>query len=272
MPNHRRDTVNISVSTMGFCGYQIYGMRELPPDIGIEIFYEWGGETFWELSLTEIMRDRTGKFSIHAPYLGSITEMSLTDREDELFEYLKQPFRLYHKFGGDGYVVHMNAPYPAAPTPREKAERLKRVEDRLARLNDICAREGVTMLVENLAFGQGTATLCDQADFLSIFKNNPALNCIIDTGHAALAGIDVYAVQEALGSRVKAYHMHDNDGQKDVHWRVDTGVIDWERFYEGARRFTPDAHFIMEYANYAISGLSEYVEDADKIRARLAGK
>ena len=261
--------MNISVSTLSFCGHPIYSMKKLPPELGVEIFYEWGGETYWDLALTEIMQDRTGKFSIHAPYQGSITEMSLTPSENELFEYLKQPFCLYHKFGGEGYVVHMNAPYDKEPTPAEKKERLCRVEDRLAKLNDICLKEGVTMLVENLAFGHGMKTLCSQEDFLQLFKNNPALNCIIDTGHAVLGDIDIYQVQKSLGSRVKAYHMHDNDGYEDLHRRVETGVIDWKRFGEGARLYTPNAQFVMEYNMRAVTELNEYAEDAARICAML---
>jgi sugar phosphate isomerase/epimerase len=261
--------MNISVSSLSFCGHPIYSMKKMPPELGVEIFYEWGSETYWELALTEIMRERTGKFSIHAPYQGSITEMSLTTREDEMFEYLRKPFRLYHKFGGEGYVVHMNAPYAVQPSPEEKAERFKRVEDRLARLNDLCQSEGVSMLVENLAFGHGMKTLCDQEDFLRLFKNNPALNCIVDTGHAVLGGMDIYEVQKALGSRLKAYHLHDNDGQEDLHQRVGTGVIDWKRFGEGAHLYTPGAQFIMEYNINAVSGFDDFSEDADKIRAML---
>jgi sugar phosphate isomerase/epimerase len=261
--------MNISVSTLSFCGHPIYNMKELPSELGVEIFYEWGGETYWELALNEIMSGRTGKFSIHAPYQGCITEMSLTGREEELFKYLMQPFSLYHKFGGEGYVVHMNAPYAADPSPKEKAERLARVEDRLARLNDICLKEGVAMLVENLAFGHGMKTLCNQEDFLRLFKNNPALNCIIDTGHAVLGNLDIFEIQKALGSHIKAYHMHDNDGYEDLHKRVGTGVIDWKRFGEGARLYTPKAQFVMEYNANAVSGLSGYSEDADKICTML---
>ncbi len=261
--------MNISVSSLSFCGHPIYTMRKLPPELGIEIFYEWGSETYWELALKEIMAGRTGKFSIHAPYQGDITDMSRTTSERALFDYLRQPFRLYHKFGGEGYVVHMNAPYAAEPSPEEKAETLKRVEERLARFNDICRAEGVTMLVENLAFGHGLKTLCDQREFLSLFVNNPDLFCIVDTGHAVLGGIDVYAVQEALGSRLRAYHLHDNDGREDLHLRVGAGVIDWKRFGEGAKRFTPNAQFIMEYGAASVSGMEDYARDADAIRAML---
>lgn len=261
--------MTISVSSLGFLGHSVYDMAKLSPELGIEIFYEWGGETYWELALTRIMDQRTGPFSIHAPYQGDIVEMSLTEKEADMFAYLAQPFDLYHRFGGTGYVVHMNAPYPVEPSPFEKAERLKRVEDRLARLNDICQREGVTLLVENLAFGHGLKTLCNQQEFLDIFAHNPALNCIIDTGHAVLGGLDIYQIQKTLGSRLAAYHIHDNDGVEDCHQRVGTGVIDWARFGEGARLYTPQANFVMEY-NVGPTP-QEYGEDAQKIKAVFQG-
>ena len=264
--------MKISVSSLGFCGHPIYSMRKLAPEIGVEIFYEWGGETYWELALTEIMRDRTGEFSIHAPYQGDIVEMSLTEKEDELFDYLQEPFRLYHKFNGNGYVVHMNAPYAKMPTPAEKQERLKRVEDRLARLNDICVREGVNLLVENLAFGHGLSTLCTQQEFLDIFNHNKELKCIVDTGHAVLGGIDIFEVQRTLGSRLQAYHIHDNDGLEDCHQRIGTGVTDWARFGEGARRYTPDANFVMEYNGNATTCIQDYMEDAEKLRVLVEGR
>ncbi len=261
--------MQITVSSIGFCGHPIYNMQKLPKEIGIEIFYEWGAERYWELALAEIMRDREGKFSIHAPYQGNITEMSLTDREEELFEYLRQPFRLYHKYGGEGYVVHMNAPYEREPAPLEKKERLLRVADRLHRLNEICAREGVTMLVENLAYGNGLKTLCDQADFLRLFEQDPSLNCIIDTGHAILGGFRIDEIQNALGSRLKAYHIHDNDGKEDRHQRLGTGILDWPRFFQGAKTYTKDAMFTMEYSVNAVSNITDYAVDAQKMRGMM---
>ena len=83
-------------------------MKQLSPDLGIEIFYEWANPTYWDLALTEAFEGRAGKFSIHAPYQGDIVEMSLTDKEDEMFAYLQEPFKLYHKFGNIAFkrLVH----------------------------------------------------------------------------------------------------------------------------------------------------------------------
>jgi len=261
--------MHISVSSLGFSGPAGFGMGALAPEIGIEIFYEWGGARFWDLVLEKVMENRSGSFSIHAPFQGSITEMSLVEDERTLFDYLREPFELYHKYGADGYVVHTNGPYLTAPTEAERIERMKRAEDRIARFNDICEREGVTMLVENLAFGRGKHTLFHQDDFLRMFENNPALNCIVDTGHAVLDGIEIYTLQKTLGSRLKAYHIHDNDGVGDGHQRIGTGVIDWNRFGEGARLYTPDANFTMEYNPGPT--VQDYMTDARTLRRLVEG-
>lgn len=263
--------MEISVSSLGFQGPSGFGMKELAPEIGVEIFYEWGGATYWDLVLQTVMKDRKGMFSIHAPFQGEGVDMSTTENESWLFDYLRQPFDLYHKYNADGYVVHMNSPYPVEPTLDERAERLKRVEDRLARFNDLCKREGVNMLVENLAFSKG-ATLCGQQEFLSIFEHNPELDCIVDTGHAALAKIDIFEVQKALGSRLKAYHIHDNDGVRDGHQRIGAGVIDWKRFGEGARLYTPHANFVMEYNPGAVASVQGYMDDTEVLRKLVVGE
>ena len=265
-------TVKICVSSLGFCGPAGFGMANLPSDFGVEIFYEWGGATYWDLVLEKAMKDRQGTFSIHAPFQGGRTEMSLTEDEDALFDYLREPFGLYHKYGAEGYVVHTNGPYLTVPTAQERAERIKRVEERLAKFNDICLSEGVTMLVENLAFGKGKETLCYQEDFLKLFEHNPALNCIVDTGHAVLAGIDMFEVQKALGGRLKAYHIHDNDGSGDGHQPIGTGVIDWQRFGEGARLYTPDATFTMEYNPGPGVDVERYAQDAQTLRRLVTGE
>ncbi len=264
--------MNISVSSLSFCGHHIYNMKELPPDYGIEIFYEWGGETYWKLALDQIMEDRSGKFSIHAPYQGWLTELSLVEDENKLFDYLREPFDLYHRFGGDGYVVHMNGPYAKPLTDKEKRETLKRVQDRLNRFNDICLQEGITMLVENLAFGGGKDTLCNQEDFLAMFEQNPALNCIVDTGHALLAGFDILTLQKKLKDRIKAYHVHDNDGENDLHQRIGKGKINWKTFAQGAKDYTPEANFILEYNLNAIDHFENYQEDGIWLKKAVGSK
>ena len=94
----------------------------------------------------------------------------------------------------------------------------------------------------------------------------------MDTGHAVLGGIDIFEVQRTLGSRLQAYHIHDNDGLEDCHQRIGTGVTDWARFGEGARKYTPDANFVMEYNGNATTCIQDYMEDAEKLRVLVEGR
>ena len=38
-----------------------------------------------------------------------------------------------------------------------------------------------------------------------------------------------------VGHRIKAFHVHDNDGQGDQHLAPYMGILDWNRFVEGLK-------------------------------------
>lgn len=56
-----------------------------------------------------------------------------------------------------------------------------------------------------------------------------------DTGHQTVLGQDMRAGLGKLGKRVRALHVHDNDGRMDQHMGPYMGVSDWDAFVEGLR-------------------------------------
>ena len=54
----------------------------------------------------------------------------------------------------------------------------------------------------------------------------------LDTGHLNLLSIDPRSYMPILGKRIKALHIHDNDGISDIHKAPYTGTLDWKVFYE----------------------------------------
>lgn len=64
-----------------------------------------------------------------------------------------------------------------------------------------------------------------------------------DTGHANIVGIDPEHFLTTLGHRLKVLHIHDNDGQLDLHQipftftksRTNNSSTDWEGFLQGLR-------------------------------------
>jgi sugar phosphate isomerase/epimerase len=82
--------------------------------------------------------------------------------------------------------------------------------------------------------------------------------------------IDMWEVQKTLGSRLKAYHVHDNAGNADSHLPFMSGVaggIDWERFVEGVVKFTPNAALTFEYN---VGRENDYIADREKFLAMAA--
>lgn len=261
--------LSFEVSTLGFPLTNVHKMRELPSHFGIEIFYEWGGMTFWLESMKRVMQNRTGSFSIHSPF--GYCDFSQTESEEELFRFMIEPFDMYHKLHGRHYVVHTNGHLDNSISDSQRADMRKLVAERLDKFQDICDREGVEMVVENVPDGGNGLFNHDQ--FLSLFSNNPRLSCIIDTGHAHIEHYDMYEIQRKLGNRLKAYHVHDNAGSVDSHLRFLSGIsggIDWTRFLEGVAFHTPNAVMTFEYNLKPDIGIKEYVEDAENLMKKIS--
>ena len=252
--------MRFEVSSLSFMREEAAKMALLPAHLGIEIFYE--DQPDWGPLLERILDGRTGSFSIHSPCRH--TDLSADEDDGEVMKLFTEPFDLYRRFGGKHYVVHPHGHVPAGLSEAQREERRRRSLDRLDRLQEACAAAGVSMVVENVP--QGREPLFDQARFLDIFRRNPALNCIIDTGHANLDGHSILEMQRALGSRIKAYHINDNMGDRDSHLRLERGTLDWVAFAEGARRYTPEAVMTLEYAHAA---MEDYGADAARLETLI---
>lgn len=255
-----------TISSLSFDWGKVRRLANMPAEFGYEIFWECGSEDQWNHTMEILQAECKHPFSIHSPYL--FIDLSMPGDTEKLFDELRRPFDLYHRHDGEFYVVHtfdhMNYPHDEA---FEQDCRRRSVE-RLAQFNEICKAEGVHMVAENIAFGNGERWLFTQDQFIDIFRQIPDLDCLVDVGHAELAEMDVYALQEALGSRIRAYHLHDNNGKADSHQRMWMGVRDWDRFAEGVARFTPDAVGVMEY--YGFADLQNYIDDSKRLEETVA--
>lgn len=237
--------MKISVSSLAFTAPSFHNMSDLPGDIGIEIFCEWGSDEYWKKAVPFVMEARTGPLSIHAPF--EYIDLSSPDEDEaDLFSYLSKPFDLYHALSAESYVVHTNRMLPNDITDKEIALRRKIAEERLLRLDRIAKDAGVMMLVENLGWGVDGKALFDEESFMGLFRRNSELNCIIDVGHAIIEHFDIESVQKELRSRIKAYHLHNNDGLHDTHRHLNDGIYDYEKFARNALLYTPDANLVLE--------------------------
>ena len=254
-----------TISSLSFDWGKAKRLRDMPEDLGYEIFWECGSEDTWKNTMEIIQANGSHRFSIHAPYF--FVDLSLPGNTEKMFEELKRPFDFYHKYNGDFYVVHTFDHMTYPHDPRFEEDCRKRAAERLAAFDQICKAEGVLMAAENIAFGNGERYLFNHQQFLELFRQLPELHCLIDLGHAALTDLNVYALQEALRDRIVAYHLHDNNGLFDAHRRMWTGVRDWEEFAKGVAAFTPNATGVLEYMG--VSNLADYVEDSRRLEKMI---
>ena len=72
-------------------------------------------------------------------------------------------------------------------------------------------------------------------DELNTVAGEHVFGFCLDTGHMLLCGLDPFKTVTQLGSRISAFHIHDNDGWDDQHLAPYMGILDWNRFCEGVK-------------------------------------
>ncbi len=180
-------------------------------------------------------------YQAHAPFPSHV------DGEDEYNEFLMQALEKTiagcRHIGCSRLIVHpfFNG-YDRAMPPREEW-RLNM--DRYARLIPAAKKHGVSILLENMftrhrgkiyaACCSDFETACRYVDELNKLAGEELFGFCLDTGHALLVSEDIRNVMALLGSRIKAFHIHDNNGADDLHTAPYMGILDWDRFVEGLR-------------------------------------
>jgi sugar phosphate isomerase/epimerase len=108
-----------------------------------------------------------------------------------------------------------------------------KVEAIFSSLEDIkvfAGQRGVEVLLENIP------NSFSSAERLNYIMNSThlGLNYCFDSGHAhIMEGVD--AAFNGMKERIRSTHLHDNDGEKDVHWfpyLAEGGTLDWSKAME----------------------------------------
>lgn len=104
---------------------------------------------------------------------------------------------------------------------RNWAERMPRVVEHAAKL-------GVTLAIEN-TWDERPDVLLHLADLLP----DDSVKFCLDTGHVnTFSRINISYWWEAIGERVVALHLHDNDGLSDDHLAPGRGTFDFGRLFD----------------------------------------
>lgn len=163
----------------------------------------------------------------------------------------------------------------------------KRTEEFLEYLAPMAKEMGITLCIENLYNGLGShmaegpccnaRKAAERIDRMNDKFGAEVLGFCFDTGHANLVGLDFEDFLTTLGHRLKVLHMHDNDGERDLHQipfvftktRENKPSTDWDGFVRGMRKIGFDQVLSFETAPVLTSFPEEMRMDALSMIARI---
>ena len=229
--------MRFEISDLLFPGFTKAELEKLDEQYGIEFFYEFGKDYYWNKMVAD-----WGKrsLSIHAPCVA----LNLADVKQKNYDRVIEKTLIYaKKCHADFVVVHTNELLDG-----DKHIIQTRVIRRLRKVINLAESYGVKILIENVGLRTKGNVLFDLPEYMALFDIFPQAGALLDTGHAHVNGWDIAAVVMALGKRLKACHIHDNDGSGDAHLPVGEGTIDWKAYFTAVKKFAPQATQVLEYS------------------------
>lgn len=230
------------------------------------------GELFAEYGLTCIQT--------HAPYYNLL--LSAEVREERLETALLRSIEAAKMLGAELCAVHPRSVI-TPNEPRETAvDRARSLEENLIAFRPLieeCEKQNVLLGIENLmkypdAFPYFYSWIAeDHAELIDKLNSDKAMG-VWDFGHANLIETDHAARIRTLGKRIKATHVHNNDGRDDNHYPpflppqdayFVRRSVDWNNVLAAMREIGYDGYLTLEsiiHHDYPIEGYIRYLYDS----------
>ena len=244
--------MKFEVSDLLFAGFTKYAMRDLSKECGIEFFYEFGKDYYWD---NEVAAWGKRSLSIHGPCVA----VNLADKSHKNYaKIFAKTFAYAKKIKAGFVVVHTNEGWSGE---REQVQNL--VIRRLRNVLELGEQYGVQVLIENVGLRPKQSLLFDLPEFMALLDVFPQAGVLLDTGHAHVNGWDIPAVIKTLGKRLVACHLHDNSGQGDEHLPIGQGSIAWEAYFKAIKKHAPKSIQVLEYCRgfESAAGLEHHIEE-----------
>lgn len=152
------------------------------------------------------------------------------EQRAERFEKMAKSIRGNAILGCENFVIHPIMPFGDNQDP--EPEKLWSMNyEFMGRLTEVAKEYGVVICFENMPMR--ALSLSRPSEILKFVKNinSDHFKMCLDTGHCAVFGESPAEAVRLIGKDIlRVLHIHDNNGQGDLHWIPYTGVIDWTDF------------------------------------------
>jgi len=159
--------------------------------------------------------------------------------------------------------------FPGPFDEEHQRQLLQRNLDWFGEMLPTAEKTGVGIAIENTAdipptargfrraFGSVPSELIQLVDAL----DSPLVGICWDTGHAHIQRLDQPSALSAIGKRLKATHIQDNNGEQDQHLLPFHGTIDWQGIIARLQDIGYEGDFVYEVHN-SIRPLPDELRDS----------
>lgn len=235
-------------------------------DICFEIHSKFDEDKF-EQDLNYVLADcPKTRYAFHEPvFFADHTAKCGTETYNKTIKMLEQTNYYAKKFNAEHLVYHINN---CKFNPKDKTKLLKISLENLDKIKKMF--NYLDVYIENVGTITQENMLLDQKEFTLLCKENN-FSVLIDIGHAHANSWDLYKLVTDLKCNIKAFHIHNNDGQNDLHNRIFDGTFNNVEFLKFAYELVPNAKWIIEYVDskYKDKALKEDVLSLLKIQQSI---
>lgn len=187
-------------------------------------------------------------FQVHASFGVWFEKETWEGTYEGILEILRAGIYGAHLMGAKNYVLHplcesgiwYERTFFTGEETRDRT--LRCIRDLL---HD-CEKYGICLCVENLP-GKNADIFFPKFLAEEVSKiDSPYLGICLDTGHAAINGVEIGEAVRDCGKYLRCLHTHDNNGRDDQHLLPYHGEIDWDSFTDALAEIGYDGSLSFE--------------------------
>lgn len=203
----------------------------------------WDGYEERMDELVEKLKGYPVSYAVHSP----VWNFNLTASSGYIRQATRKAYEdsivFAHKLSASHVVLHPGF----ADIPHEDKEYMKSLaKEAIRELAHFNEAYGIDLLMENV--GNEKASIFTMEEYEAFLEDLPEkVKYIVDIGHGNITQWDMPKLIKGLGSRLKAFHINDNDGERDIHLAIYEGNVPWSEIFTAIKEEGRPYDLILEY-------------------------
>lgn len=233
------------------------------PEFGIEFTAFTHSDSYWK-ELAEKVPQMTCPLTFHGPY---VQIEATSDIDSEEHKWLMDSYKKVFALAAANKVRHVVFHYSQLQfDTNEIPQKQKNAYHVMRELTKLANNSGLNFAIENLCKQKTKTHLFTNEEYFQIFENIPTAVSLIDIGHANVNKLDIEKFLYQYGSRVKGFHVHNNDGLSDQHLDYHNGTADIQQIMHWVGKYTEDADVVLEYEPHEKLTHQELLEEIAELK------